>query len=128
MVTLSHLKGSIVALTFLDSVCEDEYPLTSAQLIKTSQALGSTTDSVIFIGVNVNEKANTSEDVRLASQTWHLDKLKTWHFLTGSSKQLEPVWKAYNIEVQASPEPGGELMHTMGVYLIDKNGELRWYI
>jgi cytochrome oxidase Cu insertion factor (SCO1/SenC/PrrC family) len=127
MISLHDLRGNPVALTFLDSLCEDVCPLTSAQLIKTHQALGST-DSAIYLSVNVNEKANTLEDVTLASQKWHLDEIKTWHFLTGSSARLEPIWKAYNIEVQASSDPNGELLHTMGVYLIDKNGQLRWYI
>lgn len=128
IVSLHDLKGRIVVLTFLDSQCQDVCPLTSAQLIKTNQALGATADLVIFLGVNVNDKASTSEDVRLASQNWHLDEIKTWHFLTGSSSQLEPVWKIYNIEVEISSEPKSELLHTMGVYLIDKNGQFRWYI
>lgn len=128
VISLNDLKGSIVVLTFLDSQCQDVCPLTSAQLIKTNQALGTTANSVTFLGVNVNEKANTSEDVRLASQQWHLDEIKAWHFLTGSSAQLKPIWKFYNIEVETSSEPKSELLHTMGVYLIDKNGQFSWYI
>lgn len=128
IISLSDLRGNIVALTFLDSQCKDVCPLTSAQLIKTSQALGTNGESVIFLGINVNNKANTSEDVRLASQNWHLDKIKTWHFLTGNSAQLELIWKSYGIDVQTLSEPKSELLHTMGVYLIDKIGQLRWYI
>ncbi|MEZ4666482.1 MAG: SCO family protein [Anaerolineae bacterium] len=127
-ITLSEFRGDVVVLTFLDSQCQDVCPLTAAQLRKTHEGLGDVADSVIFLGVNVNEQANTPEDVRFASENWHLSEMKTWHFLTGNAAQLEPIWTSFHIEVSSSTEAAGELVHSPGVYLIDQSGQLRWYI
>lgn len=125
-ITLSDFTGQVVVLTFMDSRCEDTCPLTAVHLRTAYQQLGDRAGSVIFLGVNVNREANQVADVLAATDQWHLDEIPTWHFLTGSAQELEPVWKAYDTAVV--PQQGGEIMHTPGVFLIDQNGQKRWYI
>ena len=111
----------------MDSQCHDVCPLTAVQLKNAHQALGDQAGSVVFIGINVNLKANQIADVQAATEHWQLNEVPTWHFLTGSVKELEPVWDAYG--VAAVLAPGGEaITHTPGVYLIDRSGLIRWYI
>ena len=125
-ISLSDFTGQVVVLTFMDSRCEDTCPLTAAHLRKTYQQLGDQASSVIFLGVNVNREANQVADVMAATEKWRLDEIPTWHFLTGSAVELEPVWTAYNAVVVS--QEGGEIVHTPGVFLIDQNGDKRWYI
>ena len=123
---LSDFRGQVVVLTFLDSQCQDVCPLTAVHLRTASQMLGDEAASVIFIGINVNVEANTVTDVMATTQKWRLDEIPTWHFLTGSAEELEPVWKAYDITVL--PQEQGEITHTPGVFLVDQTGHKRWYI
>ncbi|HLF74441.1 MAG TPA: SCO family protein [Anaerolineales bacterium] len=125
-VSLSDFAGQIVVLTFFDSQCEETCPLTAVHLRTAYQQLGEQAGAVVFLGVNVNLEANQPEDVMATTQKWRLDEISTWHFLTGSAEELEPVWKAYDVAVL--PQEGGEILHTPGVFLIDQNGQERWYI
>lgn len=125
-VALSDFRGRVVALTFMDSQCQESCPLTARQLWTVYQRLGPTAP-VTFIGVNVNVHATQVADVMAITQQWQLDQVPVWHFVTGSKEALAPVWQAYDVAV-ASPPAGGELMHTPGVYLIDPKGQIRWYV
>lgn len=126
--TLADFQGQVVVLTFLDSRCQDTCPLTAADLRRTHQALGTAAPSVVFLGVNVNVNANTLADITAATQEWHLDEISTWHFLTGGSPELEAVWQSYGIDVMPPVDEGGDLSHSPGIYLIDQNGQQRWYV
>ena len=124
-IALSDLRGRVVVLTFMDSRCREVCPLTAAHLRAAHQMLGDDAASVVFIGMNVDVKANTVADVMAITSKWRLDEIPTWHFLTGSAEELEPVWKAYSIAVV----PGEDaIQHTPGVFLIDRAGQQRWYI
>ncbi len=125
-VSLSALRGKVVILSFLDTKCQDVCPVTAQHLRRAYQSLGKQAESVILLGVNVNADANAVSDVAAATREWQLADVPTWHFLTGSRQELEPIWKAYAILVQ--PSNGGELVHTPGTYIIDPAGQERWYI
>ena len=81
---------------------------------------------IVFLGVNVNVEANAPEDVMEFTKEYGLDRIPSWHFLTGTPEELEPVWRAYFITVLR--REGGEIVHTPGVFLIDQKGQQRWYI
>lgn len=127
-VRLSDFRGQVVALTFFDSRCRDVCPLTSAELIAAWRAFtAEEREQVELLGVNVNADANTVEDVAAASREWRLDEIPAWHFLTGSAEELGEVWQAYPIEVEPDVAHGA-IDHTSGVFLIDRSGDLRWYV
>lgn len=125
VIRLSDYRGKVIVLTFFDSQCDDVCPLTGYQFVQTYQALGEHSDAVVFMAVNVNLEANSLADLSVASQHWGLDEIPNWHFMTGQIQELEPVWAAYHIEVVPSEE---DIAHTPGVYVIDPQGQLRWYI
>lgn len=127
-ISLSGFRGKIVVLTFMDSQCKDTCPLTSAHLLQAYERLDqSKADQVVFFAVNVNIQANTMTDVAQATQNWHLEKIPSWHFLTGDAAELKPIWKNYGVAAEANGE-AGEIVHTPGVFLIDRGGQKRWYI
>src|SRR6266545_4070947 len=128
LINLSDFRGKVVVLTFMDSTCKDTCPLTAAQFRQAYRQFDQNEVSQIaFIGVNVNIVANQVSDVAEITKTWHLEEIPSWHFITGSSDELEVVWKAYGVAVSPSAD-GAEIMHTPGVFLIDPSGQKRWYV
>ncbi len=125
-VGLSELRGKVVVLTFFDSKCVDVCPMVSLYLREVDRTLGRDAEQVVFMAVNVNAKATTVGDVAEATERWLLGDLTNWHFLTGTPEELEPVWADYYIFADASP--GRQLVHTDGLFLIDREGRQRWYI
>ena len=123
---LSELRGKVVVLTFFDSKCVDVCPMVSLYLREVDRTLGIDAEQVVFVAVNVNARANSVADVAAATEQWQLGELTNWHFLTGSPEELEPVWADYYIF--ADPTPGRQLVHTDGLFLIDRQGSQRWYI
>ena len=131
LIHLSDFRGKVVVLTFMDSKCKDTCPLTAAQLRLAYQQLDQIEVShAAFIGVNVNVEANAIADVYEITQTWHLDEIPIWYFLTGNRDDLERVWQNYNIavELSSSNSQDAEILHTPGIYIIDPSGQKRWYI
>jgi len=128
-VALSDFRGGVVVLAFLDSRCQDVCPLTALHLRLAYERLKRESvdvSQVVFLGVNVNVEANSPQDMLKFTREYGLDRIPTWHFLTGNAEELEPVWKAYDIAVLVREE--GEIVHTPGVFLIDQRGQKRWYI
>jgi protein SCO1/2 len=127
-VNLSDFRGKVVVLTFMDSKCTDTCPLTAAHFRETYRQLNQNeAERVVFLGVNVNVEASAVSDVLEITHAWRIDEIPSWHFLTGSQKILEPVWKDYGVSVTPSPE-GNSIMHTPGTFLIDQLGQKHWYI
>lgn len=127
-VALSDFAGQVVVLAFLDSQCKEVCPLTAVHLRTAYNTLGDDAESVVFLGVNVNGDANDVVDVAATTEKWQLSEIPTWHFLTGAADELEPVWQTYHVGVLPAEDEAGELLHTSGVYLIDRQGQKRWYI
>lgn len=128
-VTLSDFRGQIVVLTFMDTKCDETCPLTAFELRTAHQLLGNSKEEVVFLGVNVNRNFNRPEDAAAFTVRENLDEIPNWHFLTGAPEQLEQVRAAYFIQVIPPTEPDEEdFDHTPGVFIIDQDGNWRWYI
>lgn len=128
-VQLTDFLGRVVVLTFMDSKCQEVCPLTSVHIRQAHGSLApGEVEQVVFLAVNVNAEANRVEDVQEATKGWRLGEISSFRFLTGSGAELTPVWEAYGVSVLTSPDETGELVHTPGVFLIDHQGALRWYL
>ncbi len=123
-ISMSDLKGKIVILQFMDPVCTDICPIVSQESIAADKQLGDKQKQVEFIAVNVNEYHASRQDVLDFSKSHGLQKLANWHFVTGTKKELQQVWKDYGIEV--IPNPDGDVSHSANMYFIDKKGEERY--
>ena len=127
-VSLSDFRGKVVVLTFMDSKCQDTCPLTAAHFRETYRQLNQNeVAQVVFLGLNVNVEASAIADVLETTHAWHLDEIPDWHFLTGSLKELTPIWTDYGVSAAHNPD-GNSIMHTPGTFLIDPSGQKRWYI
>jgi protein SCO1/2 len=115
-VSVSALRGRVLAITFLDSHCKQLCPLEGDQLGQAQHALGAAAKlSLLVVSVAPATDTPSSERAFAATHQWSGD----WHWLTGTPDQLAQVWKAYSIAVEGTPD---NVLHSTVLYLIDKNG------
>jgi cytochrome oxidase Cu insertion factor (SCO1/SenC/PrrC family) len=116
-VALADFKGQVVALSFLDSHCQQQCPLQGEQLGIAERALGTRTPFVNLV-VSVAPLTDTADSERAFASThrWAGE----WHWLSGTPAQLAAVWKSYGIAVL--PGPTGNIPHSIALYLIDRRG------
>ena len=119
---LSQYRGKAVLLTFIYSHCPDVCPLIVSQLRNSLLKLGTQASRVQIVAVSVDPDRDTPKAVNafLAAR----DMTERMEYLIGSKAQLTPVWKAYGIEVEATPEQR-EVGHTGLVYGVTASGKRR---
>jgi cytochrome oxidase Cu insertion factor (SCO1/SenC/PrrC family) len=124
-VSLASLHGHPIVLTFMDPHCTDICPLVSREFVNAYKDLGAAGRNVVFIAVNVNPYHHTTADMARYSSAEGLSSIPTWHFVTGSVKSMQAVWKNYEVQVQA-PNPDADVIHTSLIYFIDPQGKERY--
>ena len=124
-VSMAQFRGKTVVLTFMDSHCTDICPLVSREFIGAHKDLGAAARNVVFVAVNVNPYHNKVSDVASYSRAQRLDSIGSWYFLTGPVSRLRPIWKAYQIQVQAK-NPNADVIHTSLIYVINPSGKERY--
>ena len=121
-VTLSSLRGSVVAMAFLYTRCPDVCPITAGVFRSAQKALGADAARVRFVAVSVDPDGDTPAAVRAFSEAH--DLRDNWRYLIGQRSQLQTVWAAYG--VGAFPAPTGTAVaHNDAIFLIDARGRER---
>jgi protein SCO1 len=119
-VRLSQFQGQAVLLTFIYDHCPDVCPLIVANLHNALLKLGAEANKVQIVAVSVDPKGDTPTTVKafLAAR----EMTGRMEYLIGSLKQLAPVWRAYGVAVQATPD-SREVDHSAFVYGITASGK-----
>jgi protein SCO1/2 len=118
-VSLSQLKGRVVALTFLDTQCLSLCKL-QASLIGGVQAdLGAGVPLTLVV-VSVRPEVDTPAAIATFAEAHGLKQPYAW--LNGTKSQLAGVWNDYGITVQPT---AGDLAHSSVIYLLDRRGNER---
>jgi protein SCO1 len=119
LVSVSKLRGRVVALAFLDSHCRQLCPIAGDQLAQAQQTLGKPSPLSLVV-ISVAPDTDTPDSARsfAATHGWTGD----WRWLLGTEAQLAPVWKAYSIDVKPTT---ADILHSVVLYLIDRNGYVR---
>lgn len=120
-VSLSGMRGSVVALTFLYTTCPDTCPLTAEHFRAAQQQLGADAERVRFVAVSVDPVGDTPAAIRDFSASHRLDR--NWHYLIGPRDALSAVWSAYG--VRHEPGISGMVGHSDVIYLLDAKGAAR---
>lgn len=123
-VTLSSLRGHEVVLAFIDARCKTLCPLTANVMYNAKVRLGSSaTSQVDLVAVNANPTATSVSEV----QSWSIAHglLHQWSFLTGTPRQLQAIYRAYNVYVQT--DASGNAEHDPVTFIIDAQGHERLY-
>lgn len=123
-ISLASLRGKVVVLSFFDQTCDDICPVLAAELAAANADLGSAAGDVALVTVNTDPRAThpvTGSPPAAEAPVW---SLPNWYQLTGSVRQLDPVWKAYGITIDVSVRTG-RIAHDDKLYFVDPRGRLR---
>ncbi|GHO43718.1 SCO family protein [Ktedonospora formicarum] len=120
-VSLSDFKGQPVVVTFMFTQCPDQCPLEAQKLHSTLQLLGSDANHVTLLAVSTDPHNDTPQAALQFTQAHSLDK-SNWHFLTGTSEKLSPVWNNFHVFAGSN---GQTADHSLGIYVLDKQGNER---
>ncbi len=124
LATLASMRGHEIVLAFIDSRCKDICPLTANIMYNARARLGGSAAShVALVAINANPTATSVAEV----QSWSINHgmLHQWLFLTGTAKQLQSVYRQYNIYDQV--DSSGAVVHDSVMLIIDANGRERLY-
>jgi protein SCO1 len=120
-VRLSQFKGKAVLLTFIYDHCPDTCPLIVANLHNALLKLGAAAGKLQIVAVSVDPRGDTPATVKsfLAAH----EMTSRMEYLIGTFKELSPVWHAYGVQVQASPEKREDTVgHSAFLYGITGHG------
>ncbi len=119
--TLSRHRGSPIVLFFGYAHCPDVCPTILANLKRAREAVPDARDSVVALVTVDPRRDDTAELGRFVGE---FDP--AFVGLTGTSAQLDRVYRAYHVKVQQTlGESGGYLVaHTAFVYYIARDGRL----
>ncbi len=130
LVRLSALHGQVVVLTFLYTTCPDVCPLITGKLHEVTELLGDRRKKVAVIAVTVDPERDTAAAVTEYSRRWAM--LDRWRFLTGTQRQLEPIWEYYWVGQVRRELPGSTpghahygIGHNSPIHLLDRAGRVR---
>jgi protein SCO1 len=115
LVSLSGQHGRAVLLAFMDSRCKLLCSLEGPAISRVLRHPGGAPMTLLVVSVNPWE--DTAASSRAAVARWRVGG--DWHWLRGSAAELEPIWRAYGIEVRRAV---GDVNHSTAVYLIDGRG------
>jgi protein SCO1 len=117
-VTLASLRRRPVLLTFLDSRCHQQCPIEGRMLGDMLAQMPAAVRPTLAI-VSVDPAGDTPASIRHAMAEWRLAGPWRWHWLRGTTAELDGVWRRYGITVEPT---GNDITHGMALYLIDRRG------
>jgi cytochrome oxidase Cu insertion factor (SCO1/SenC/PrrC family) len=126
-VDLRSFRGRPVIVAFIDPVCRNLCPL-EAKVLNDVPAAFPAASRPAIVAVSVNPWNQSTSDLRLDAQKWHLTP--GWRWALGGHAQLASVWKRYAIGVQVHTKTLAgvtvhEVDHTEAAYVIDPAGDER---
>ena len=127
LVSLADLRGKVVVLTFSYSNCQVTCPIITGRFLGMDEALGSPA-GIRYLHLSVDPEMDTPQTVKKYFRQYGIDVEKDprWLFLTGSRKDLEPLWRFYGITMEKKVLPLGYVIeYTPKVVLLDRWGRIR---
>lgn len=116
------LLGSPYLVTFLYTRCRDVCPLIGQDIRDSLRALESDSDEVNAVAVSVDPRGDTPR--RVADWIRDQDLPENFHYLTGTEKQLRPVWERW-FTVSAGETKINPKTHASSVWVVDSQNRLR---
>ncbi len=122
-VSLSHLKGKVVALNFIYTSCalpQFCYRLTNHFSVVAERFKERLGRDLVLLTVTFDPARDTPERLAEYSRQWHADPA-VWHFLTGDSQAVIRVCRQFGLD--AFPDEG-LISHSTRTVIIDRRGTL----
>lgn len=114
--SLASARGHLVVLYFGFTHCKDVCPQTLAHINAAIAKTRLTGVRSIFVTIDPERDTIAAEREFIARSAVRAIGV------TGTRKQLEPVWKAYGVSAQPQKD---DIAHSDYIYLIDGDGDLR---
>ncbi|GEM_PF-857382 len=125
-VTLSSLRGHLIALTFFDSLCPHtdcslmaQYVMASANLMTPQERA-----QVTWLAISLNPWHDTPATAKTFLSSHNVTI--PMRYLLGTLGQVAPVWSDYHME--SILQSNGIVIHTTGLYIIDQQGLERVFL
>lgn len=123
-VSLHQFSGHPVLITFLQSHCTTECPLTAETIRRTLAELGPAGRKLVVLAISADPEGDTHASVLKFSREHAM--LHRWHYLTASRAALARVWRGYYLFVAPPNAPRStKNTHTQATYLLDGKGRER---
>jgi protein SCO1 len=122
---LASLNGKVVLVSFVYTTCNGVCPATTSTLGRIQKTLELAKvwgTSVEFVSITLDPKRDTPEVLNRYAQLFSAD-IACWHFLTGSTSQVESVISAWGMWAKIGPT--GVLDHPSRIFLLDPRGRQR---
>ena len=121
--SLTELRGKVVAVTFIYASCTDTCPLLTAKMAGLQAALGADFGpKVFFLSITVDPERDTPAVLQRYAQA-HGVNFAGWAFLTGTPAEIRQVARQYGIYYKKTAR--GDVDHTFLTSLVDQSGTLR---
>jgi protein SCO1/2 len=122
-VTLADLRGKVVAVTFIYTLCTTTCPVLTPMMSFVQDQLGSNFGTKIaFVSITVDPERDTPQVLKEYAQAFDAN-LAGWAFLTGTPDAIRDVTRRYG--VFASKTANGDVDHTFLTSIVDPSGILR---
>ena len=123
LLSLSHLHGKIVVVTFIYTSCTDTCPLLTAKMASLQTAPGADFGpKVFFVSITVDAERDTPAVLKRYAQA-HGANFVGWAFLTGTPAEIQDVARRYGLYHKKRTH--GDVDHTFLTSLVDQSGTLR---
>ncbi len=138
--SLESLRGKVVVLAPLLTMCQETCPMTSANLHRAAAAAGADGPSggVVFLELTVDPRRDRVR--RLHAYEKLYGALPDWRLATGSPHDVLALWKALGVSTEKTPPDdtvrdwmtGSVVRHSYDVHhqdlvmIIGPTGHLRW--
>ena len=122
-VTLADLRGKVVAVTFIYTLCTSTCPVLTPTMSFVQDQLGPNFGTKIaFVSITVDPERDTPQVLKEYAQAFGAN-LAGWAFLTGPPDAIQDVTHRYG--VFASKAANGDVDHTFLTSIVDPRGILR---
>jgi protein SCO1 len=122
-VSLADLRGKVVAVTFIYTLCTDTCPVLTPMMSFVQDRLGPDFGTkVAFVSITVDPERDTPAVLKDYARAFGAD-LRGWAFLTGAPETIREVTRRYG--VFAAQAANGDVDHSFLTSIVDPRGILR---
>ena len=122
-VSLADLRGKVVAITFIYTLCTDTCPVLTPMMSFVQDRLGSDFGTkVAFVSITIDPERDTPAVLKEYARAFGAD-LGGWAFLTGTPETIREVTRRYG--VFAAQAANGDVDHSFLTSIVDPRGILR---
>jgi len=122
-VRLADLRGKVVAVNFIYTLCTATCPVLTPMLVTVQDRLGKEFGrNIAFVSITLDPERDTPEMLKLYAQAFGAD-LGGWSFLTGLPEEILGLTGRYG--VFSRKNASGEVDHSFLTSIVDRHGILR---